>query len=121
MGGMLQLRSRILEVVLEREPGSGSIHFSAYAHGCIAPTARTRRARVHALIDVCRINDIYGEYTCIYLAGARTTILARSAGEILYKKNRTLQYWPVRHARGARSTYGMATCTRAPTRAAIDN
>ena len=28
----------ILEVVLEREPGSGSIHFSAY--GCIAPTRR---------------------------------------------------------------------------------
>ena len=34
--------SAILEVVLEREPGSGSIHLSAY--GCIAPAIYIPRA-----------------------------------------------------------------------------
>ena len=38
----------ILEFVLEREPGSGSIQFSAY--GCIAPTRR--------LTCVSSVNDV---------------------------------------------------------------
>ena len=53
----------ILEVVLEREPGSGSIHFSAY--GCIAPT---RRVTIYTCKGYRRVEAIgYRHVEAIYI------------------------------------------------------
>ena len=59
---MTRPRPAVLEFVLEREPGSGSIQFSAY--GYIAPT---RRLCVCISIEIREINKIDGDRSKIFL------------------------------------------------------
>ena len=79
----LYIRTVLLEVVLEREPGSGSIQFSAY--GCIAPTRRLTCVASITRAPVQKDNNLYYPFDkfCVYVHISRTRqtgALAASSG-----------------------------------------